>query len=736
MQRRRAARGGLVFLFGLWGLFFWPVWLGGYAIASKGGDLWLQLYPVWSFVGESLRKGIFPLWDPRIMAGDPIAAEPQYGLFNPMNGLLFAIHPLPETLVHLRVAWPLLIGGLGMYGYLRRSPRWRLGPTAALTGAVAYMFADPFIVHLGHPQINDSLAWLPWAFWALDRALENPTWAPQAALPLALLGLGGHPQTVLYGGGALGLYALWRIGEPPRAAALQRAGILLGIGGIAVALTLPAYLPALERYPFTERAGLQLSYDRSYQWPPEMFLDLLSPWVHGRGAAFFWGPWGRIESAYVGAVALYLALPGFLADRGRARTGFLVLLGILVGLFALGYHGPFGPLIARVDLLARIGKTGRIAYLLAFVLAIGAALGIHHLQRSATFRRGWTLTLALGGLVLWMVAPALAASAPLGDPRARAVGGLRAAAALAWGTAGILAMMGRQRVWRAALPALLAVELIASGARVEAGPRPPAHDFSAPLAFLHADPGWFRVDVDGAASRIWPPAALQAAGFEVPQGTGNPMELREFNVLRWRIPTAAHPAYRMLGVKYLIVPKGAPPGGEGIWPVFTDHPAVDIHLHTRALPRAWLVYRTVVVRTYGEALEGVLRPDFRPETIALVENGPSLNGAGSGRIEVVRYTPHTVQLIVHTDQAALLVLSDALYPVWEAQVDERPAPIYRTNAVFRGVWVPRGTHRVTMQFRPRSVGIGGGAAAAGALLAGLWWAIARKSQPVPPAEAG
>lgn len=142
------------------------------------------------------------------------------------------------------------------------------------------------------------------------------------------------------------------------------------------------------------------------------------------------------------------------------------------------------------------------------------------------------------------------------------------------------------------------------------------------------------------------------------------------------------------------------------------------------------------MRTYGEALEGVLRPDFRPEAIALVENGPSLHGAGSGRIEVVRYTPHTVQLMVHTDQAALLVLSDALYPGWEARMDERPAPIYRTNAVFRGVWVPPGTHRVTMQFRPRSLGIGGGAAAAGALLAGLWWAIARKSQPVPPAKAG
>jgi hypothetical protein len=97
----------------------------------------------------------------------------------------------------------------------------------------------------------------------------------------------------------------------------------------------------------------------------------------------------------------------------------------------------------------------------------------------------------------------------------------------------------------------------------------------------------------------------------------------------------------MLGIKYLIVPKDAPPGGEGIWPVFVDDPLVDIHLNTLALPRVWLVYRTEVVGSYGEALERVLDENFRPEEVAIVQNGPHLNGTARGKLNWATMAPTT-----------------------------------------------------------------------------------------------
>ncbi len=704
-------------------LYLWPVWLLGYRFPLGGGDLWGQLYPVWSFVSEWLHRGVFPLWNNRLMGGDPIIAESQYGLLNPLNWPLFLVYPIPRWAVLLRGSLPLLIGGVGMY-VLLRSPRWRLGYGAAAIGAAAYALSDPFLTHLGHPQINDGLAWLPWSFLAVDRAVEHRRWVLWTALPVAMLGLCGHIQTALLGAAALVLYALWRCLEPPLASAPRRLGSLLLTGGIALSMTLPVLLPALERYPLSDRAGTPLLLVRGYHWPPEMLIDLLSPWFHGRGVRYFWGDWGRIESAYVGAVALYLAVPGLLADVRRSRTRFLWLLGGLSVLFALGFNGPLGPMIARVELLARMGKTGRAAYLVSFTLAVGAALGFHHLRGSGRLRRILALSLAGVGLLLWATAPWLAARVPSGEPFLRAVGGLRAAALLAWALIPALLFFSNHVLWRAFPLVLLVAELVASGSLVEVEPVPVPADHEAALAFLQADPGWFRVDVDPEVRNLWPPAALQMAGFEVPQGTGDPMELREFNVLRWSIPSATSPAYRLLGVKYIIVPKGAPVGGEGIWPVFVDDPTVDVHLNTLALPRVWLVYRTEVVADYGEALERVLDEDFRPEEVAVVQGGPRLEEKGAGRIEVGYYGSNRLAVYVETDAPALLVLSDTFYPGWRAAVDGEPSPIYQTDAAFRGVLVPAGRHRVEMWFSPRSLWRGLGAAGV-ALLIGLVLTVVR-----------
>ncbi len=109
-------------------------------------------------------------------------------------------------------------------------------------------------------------------------------------------------------------------------------------------------------------------------------------------------------------------------------------------------------------------------------------------------------------------------------------------------------------------------------------------------------------------------------------------------------------------------------------------------------------------------------PDFKPEQVATIEDGPRLEGTGSGRIEIVRYSPNQVRLIVHTDTPAFLVLSDVYYPGWRGTVDGEEAPIYRADATFRGIVVPAGSHEVRMDFTPGSFRIGLGLAVGGLLI--------------------
>ncbi|MEE8385986.1 MAG: YfhO family protein, partial [Dehalococcoidia bacterium] len=93
---------------------------------------------------------------------------------------------------------------------------------------------------------------------------------------------------------------------------------------------------------------------------------------------------------------------------------------------------------------------------------------------------------------------------------------------------------------------------------------------------------------------------------------------------------------------------------------------------------------------------------FEPGVIATVENGPLLDGQGSGQNEDTHYGPNEVRFVVHTDAPALLVLSDVFYPGWQGYLDGDETTIYRTDAAFRGVLVPPGDHQVRMRFFPRS----------------------------------
>ena len=686
-------------------LLFWPLWLMAYRFPIGGGDLWGQLHPVWSYVSEWLRRGVVPLWSTRLMGGDPIISEPQYGLVNPLNWPLFLAHPIPSWLVSLRGAASLWLAGSGLYLLLRRSSVWGLGRAPAAVGAILYMASDPFIAHLGHPQFNDTMAWMPWALWGLDHAVQDRRGVPLAAVALAALWVSGHAQAALYATCFIAAYALWQGLEGGRRGALRRRGRFGLVAVAAAALAAPGLLPALERYPYTDRAAVPPK-EGEYEAHAGMWLDLISPLYHGRNVKTFWAPWDRVESGSVGAVGLGLAVLGLVHDR-RRRTAFVALAAVVAVLFALGTQGPIYPWLARLPLFNATWKTGRAAFILSFSLAVAAGLGVQCLIRTRVGRI-WGLLAIAAAFTIGLRADAWAARAPDAATRARALGGLRLASAVL-ATGGSLGLVGGRHVLgRAGFAVLTMSELIATGALADAEPMPQARDdpHAAAIAYLRADEGWFRVDVDGAARGLWSPASVMAAGFDVPQGTGNPMEIVVYNQFYWGIPHKGMPAYNALGAKYVIVPKGGQPGADGIWPVFLDDPLVDVHLNTNALPRVWLVYRVTPVDTLEAAFATVLSPEYEPVVSATVTDGPGLDAEGQGQIEVLAYGPNRAAFSVTTTEPALLVLSDLRYPGWRGRVNGSPATIYATNGIFRGVYLPAGVSRVEMHYFPVSLQVG------------------------------
>jgi len=141
-----------------------------------------------------------------------------------------------------------------------------------------------------------------------------------------------------------------------------------------------------------------------------------------------------------------------------------------------------------------------------------------------------------------------------------------------------------------------------------------------------------------------------------------------------------------------------------------------------ARPRAYLVRRVLSEASPEAVLARVTGAAFRPESEAVVESP----GSGSGGfpalesgiaqqadpprerdpVRITAYATDRVSIEAACDAGCLLVLTDLHYPGWKAAVDGRDQPVYRVNALFRGVRLGPGAHRVEFRFEPSSWRLG------------------------------
>lgn len=96
---------------------------------------------------------------------------------------------------------------------------------------------------------------------------------------------------------------------------------------------------------------------------------------------------------------------------------------------------------------------------------------------------------------------------------------------------------------------------------------------------------------------------------------------------------------------------------------------------------------------------------------------------GRGTAEIVSYAPERVVIRARAERPALLVLKDAYYPGWHAEVNGAPVEIVATNVLFRGVPVPAGESEVIFSYEPPTWRTGLRLSLAGGILWLLlaWW---------------
>ena len=356
-----------------------------------------QFYPTFRFLGESLSRGEIPLWNPYHLGGHPTIADPQSLIFTPTMALFALLAPRVSrasmTLFDAVVFAHLFAGGLGIMALCRRR-LWR--PEAAVLAALIFMLGGSVASRLQHTGMIISLAWLPFAIWSLEAALDRASWRIAVLFGAAagLMALGRDQVAFLSCGALLWVAASKAMAAPrPGAWLASRLPALCVAGATGLAVLIVPSLLTMQFLGDSNRPAISFGVAAAGSLAPINFVTMLVPNIFGslNWTYDYWGPgyetmvepdWTdrAINYLFIGSgPALLLLWHGLAGGRllGRSLRPFLTI-GVAALVYALGRSTPLFALafdfFPGVDLYRRPADA---TFLVVVAMAMGSGCLAH-----------------------------------------------------------------------------------------------------------------------------------------------------------------------------------------------------------------------------------------------------------------------------------------------------------------------------------------------------------------------
>lgn len=693
------------------------------------GATWWQWEPGGEFFRKAIRDREPPFWDPYVGAGAPSMANLTPAYFFPPYVLLVL---LGNTSFLKNVYFLLLLFSAGVFTYLFLR-RHELSPKAALFGAAAFMFCGDIIQNVSS-FIGQTSECLPFVLFLTRWFLDRPEWRRAAVLATgyAAVALASFPPVLLAVFTFTASYALAMIwtrragtGETPRGTVFGRfaAAAALSIGLVAF-----YYLPAFFLLGAVPHASTFYKDEGVLALPLMSLYQLVAPVLMGGDLILANPPMPdpfHLHVSYVGMLSILLAL---FADRRTDRNGPLFVVTALAAAVVLLKLIGAAPVqwIAYLPGFNTIHFALYFGVLLNFLIAVLAAMGLDNLLAGRVSRVRVGFAAAAAALVLcglWQIATekgvfrhpnagfwlrhwkfatllalaALAAAALIAffrpAPRARAASGLV-----------LLGLLGVQAVFYSSYPRQYAWDV-----------------------WRHPVPYVRHLMENGGFGRLLNLGHL-TANTNSPFGifnldshmTFNPS--RAFEIYRRYVAPQSELFLRAAGLlppEVLLDRAGIEFIGitiirprlvreardRGYEQIFDD--GNTLLFRRRGLPRYFFTSEYRIVdpeRTLEEAGQG-----DRPREL-LLEAPPSFspkpNEATDPRVEVVRFRRNSVVLRVNAPRAGMIYASEAHFPGWTAEVNDKTVGIQPANHAFRAVEVPSGPVTVRFEYRPPGLAAG------------------------------
>jgi hypothetical protein len=153
-----------------------------------------------------------------------------------------------------------------------------------------------------------------------------------------------------------------------------------------------------------------------------------------------------------------------------------------------------------------------------------------------------------------------------------------------------------------------------------------------------------------------------------------------------------YPVLNMYNVKYVI---------------YKDKKGLTYTPNPEAFGNAWFVDELVKLDSQDEEIKKL---DSISKKVAYYsEDYRELEGFDPGTdstayVKLTSYEPNRLEYETFNPEDGFIVFSENYYPYdWKAEIDGKPAKIYRVNYSLRGMKVHAGKHKIVMYFDPETV---------------------------------
>ncbi len=617
-------------------------------------------YPIFSFLAQSIKSKQLPLWNPFIYSGTPFLANPQSGVFYPLN-YIFIFLNFPDALTFY-IYIHTVLAGIFMY-LLARDVGLKCLPSICST--VLFMFNGFFVLHCEFVSNISAYVWIPLIFLLFRKSILtfNIKYCCLTAIFIALQFFAGYPQFVFYTFCLLFIYMLgkWVCSQRQIVGLLKLLFIFTIISTLFLLLSMAQILPFIEFFKHSVRSsGINFDAVTAYSLHPITFIKLLFIPVWNNFISLV-DTDVHIVGFYFGIFSVLLSILFLLKHKTRVELFLFIVFGFSV-LLSFGKFLPiYNMFYAVIPGWKYFRFPSQILYLTAFAFSLITGysiekIGSYKLQYLLCFL--FFIDLFIFGLN----------ANPLLDKKYYNLK-----------TDNISFLCSDNSMFRFMLT---------------------------PKTRAQLPSGKNYYDIwQNYKNTLYPNIGVVYNLFDI--DGQDPLRLQRYENVLYQV------AYNgpstnlidMLNCKYIISFWNL--GDKKYKLVNSEYPMIFKNI--RYFPRLWFVDKSKYLQS-DKVLDYISKNTFRPQEEVVIEDNVEHKSESMSKtknyIEIVNYSFNEINVKVNSNKNQWLVLSETYYPGWYAKIDDKLVKSYCANYILRAVYVPSGEHKIRFFYKPKSVIIG------------------------------